>query len=93
MKESLIKLSMSEARSKLTQLHSLLKPGQVVEITKRGKPYARIELIGDIDRYESVLKSSELKRRECQTGKEPQPVAENYKFLLYGSNDENAKRL
>ena len=90
MKESLIKLSMSEARSKLTQLHRLLKPGQVVEITKRGKPYARIELIGDIDRYDSVLKSIDALP---EPGEEPQPVAENYKFLLYGSNDENAKRL
>jgi hypothetical protein len=90
MKNSLIRLGMSEARSKLTQLHRLLKPGQVVEINKRSKPYARIELIGDIDLYESVLKSIDALP---EPGEEPQPAAEHYKFLLYESNDESAKRL
>jgi len=83
MKQPLIKLSMSEARSKLTRLHNLLKPGQVVEITKRGNPYARIELVGDTDRFESVLKSIDALP---EPEEKLQPVAENYKSLLYGNN-------
>jgi len=83
MKQPLIKLSMSEARSKLTRLHNLLKPGQVMEITKRGNPYARIELVGDTDRFESVLKSIDALP---EPEEKLQPVAENYKSLLYGNN-------
>jgi len=83
MKQPLIKLSMSEARSKLTRLHNLLKPGQVVEITKSGNPYASIELVGDTDRFESVLKSIDALP---EPGEKLQPVAENYKSLLYGNN-------
>ena len=86
MKQSLIKLSMSETRSKLTRLHNLLEPGQILQITKRGKPYANIELVGDTDHFDSVLKSIDaLPEPEEKT----QSVAENYKSLLYGNNDEN----
>ncbi|HCX89481.1 MAG: hypothetical protein COW04_00360 [Deltaproteobacteria bacterium CG12_big_fil_rev_8_21_14_0_65_43_10] len=83
MKQPLIKLSMSEARSKLTRLHNLLEPGQILQISKRGKPYARIELVGDTDRFESVLKSIDALP---EPGEKLQPVAENYKSLLYGNN-------
>jgi len=89
MKEQLIKLNMSEARSKLTQLHSLLEPGQVLQITKRGKPYARVELVSDTDHFESVLKSIDALPEPKE---KLQPAAENYKSLLYGNNDEHAKR-
>ncbi|MCD6274180.1 MAG: hypothetical protein J7K30_15400 [Deltaproteobacteria bacterium] len=89
MKQSLIKLSMSETRSKLTRLHNLLEPGQILQITKRGKPYANIELVGDTDHFDSVLKSIDaLPEPEEKT----QSVAENYKSLLYGNNDENITR-
>jgi len=83
MKQPLIKLSMSEARSKLTRLHNLLEPGQILQISKRGKPYARIELVGDTDRFESVLKSIDALP---EPEEKLQPVAENYKSLLYGNN-------
>ncbi|PIZ20889.1 MAG: hypothetical protein COY50_02345, partial [Deltaproteobacteria bacterium CG_4_10_14_0_8_um_filter_43_12] len=79
MKQPLIKLSMSEARSKLTRLHNLLEPGQILQISKRGKPYARIELVGDTDRFESVLKSIDALP---EPEEKLQPVAENYKSLL-----------
>ncbi|MBA7691372.1 hypothetical protein ES703_99915 [subsurface metagenome] len=87
MEESVSKMKLSEARSKLTQLERLLKPGEALQVTKRGKAYARIELLGEMDRYEAVLRSVEalpeprLKLR---------PVAQNYKSILYGSNSENS---
>lgn len=83
MKQPLIKLSMSEARSKLTRLQNLLEPGQILQISKRGKPYARIELVGDVDPFDSVLRAiAALPEPEGEL----QPVAENYKTLLYGDN-------
>lgn len=87
MEESVSKMKLSEARSKLTQLERLLKPGEALQVTKRGKAYARIELLGEMDRYEAVLRSVEalpeprLKLR---------PVAQSYKSILYGSNSENS---
>lgn len=89
MKQSLIKLSMSEARSKLTLLHNLLEPGQILQITKRGKPYASIELVGDTDHFDSVLKSIDALP---EPEEKLQPAAENYKSLLYGNNNENTTR-
>jgi len=89
MKEPLLKINMSEARSRLTQLHKILEPGQVLQITKRGKPYALVELLGDVDRYESVLKSiDDLPEPEENL----KPVAENYKSFLYGNSNEHVKR-
>lgn len=91
MKKALIELNMSEARSKLTQLHNLLEPGQVLQITKRGKPYARVELLSGMDRYEAVLRIIEALPEPVS---KLQHVAENYKSLLYGNNnDEHAKGL
>jgi len=55
MRNSVSKIKISEARSKLTQLDKLLKPGETLQINKRGKAYARIELIGEMDSYERVL--------------------------------------
>ena len=81
MEESVSRMKLSEARSKLTQLDKLLKPGGVLQINKRGKAYARIELIGEMDRYDKVLSSIESL---------PEPkgklrtVAQNYKSVLYG---------
>ena len=74
---------MSEARSKLTQLHNLLQPGEVLEVTKRGKPYARVQLLGDKDLYESILESIDA-LPEPEEGL--QRVAENYKSFLYENN-------
>ena len=85
-----LKIKLSEARSKLTQLDKLLKPGEVLQISKRGKAYARLELIGDMDRYEAVLKSIEALPEPKD---KLRPVAQNYKSILYGSNDANSKRL
>ena len=87
MGESILKLKLSEARIKLTRLDKILKPGESLEISKRGKPYARIELLGDVDHYEQVLQSIEALPEPFT---ELQPVAENYKSVLYGSDNENA---
>ncbi len=81
MRNSESKIKISEARSKLTQLHKLLKPGETLQISKRGKAYARIELIGEMDGYDRVLNAIEDL---------PEPkgklraVAQNYKSKLYG---------
>jgi antitoxin (DNA-binding transcriptional repressor) of toxin-antitoxin stability system len=84
------KINLSEARSKLTQLDKLLKPGEVLQINKRGKAYARIELIGVMDRYDTVLNSI----KGLPKPKEKlRAVAQNYKSILYGSNNANPKRL
>ena len=83
MRQPLLKLKLSEARSKLTQLDKLLKPGEVLQLTKRGKAYARIELLGDMDRYEVVLKSIEALPEPKE---KLRPVAQNYKSMLYGNN-------
>jgi hypothetical protein len=55
-------------------------------VNKRGKPYARIELLGNIDKYEQVLESIEALPEAPQ---ELLSVAENYKSILYGSDLEN----
>ena len=90
MKKEIIKLNITDARGKLTQLDKLLKPGEALEITRRGKVYARLELLGEIDPYEKVLKSIEdLPEPE----EELQLTARNYKALLYGMNDGNIDRL
>jgi hypothetical protein len=59
MERRMVKLSVSDARHKLTRLEEILKPGEFIQITRRGKPYARIELEGDVDPYEEILKSIE----------------------------------
>ena len=87
MKEAVLKLNLSEARTKLTQLDKLLKPGESLLVNKRGKPYARIELLGNIDKYGQVLETIEALPDPPQ---ELLSVAENYKSLLYGSDRENA---
>ena len=81
MRNSVSKIKISEARAKLTQLEKLLKPGESLQISKRGKAYARIELIGEMDGYDRVLNAIEDL---------PEPkgklraVAQNYKSKLYG---------
>ena len=87
MGSAVLKLNLSEARAKLTQLDKLLKPGETLLVNKRGKPYARIELLGDIDRYGQVLESIESLPEPSQ---ELLSVAENYKSILYGNDGENA---
>jgi hypothetical protein len=89
MEKPLIKLKLTEARAKLTQLDKLLKPGETLQITKRGKAYARIELLGEMDHYEAVLKSIEALPEPKE---KLQSVAQNYKSLFYGNDDENSKR-
>ncbi len=86
MGDPVLKLNLSEARTKLTQLDKLLKPGESLLVNKRGKPYARIELLGDIDEYGQVLESIEALPEAPQ---ELLSVAENYKSILYGSDREN----
>jgi len=80
MQHPLLKLKLSEARSKLTQLDKLLKPGESMQVTKRGKVYARIELLGEMDLYEAVLKSIEALPEPKE---KLRPVAQNFKSLLY----------
>ena len=81
MGEPVLKMNLSDARSKLTQLDKLLKPGEIIQLTKRGRKYARIELTGGIDRYEVVLKSIETLPEPKE---KPRPAARNYKSILYG---------
>ncbi len=73
-------LKLSEARSKITRLDKILKPGEVLQITRRGKAYARLELIAELDRFDEVLKSIET--LPDPKGKK-QAVAQNYKTFLY----------
>ncbi len=80
MRKPVIELKLSEARSKLTQLDKLLRPGQVMQITKRGKAYAHIELVGEMDRYESVLESIE---NLPESKKKLRAVSQRYKSFLY----------
>lgn len=80
MGEPVLKMKLSEARSKLTQLDKLLQPGEVIQLTKRGRKYARIELVGDMDRYEAVLKSIDALPEPKE---KLRPLAKNYKFILY----------
>jgi hypothetical protein len=87
MGKAVLKLNLSEARAKLTQLDKLLKPGETLVVNKRGKPFARIELLGEIDRYGQVL---ELIESLPEPSQELLSVAENYKSILYGSDGENA---
>ena len=88
MERKMLKLSVSDARDKLTRLDEILRPGEFLQITRRGKAYARIELEGDIDPYEEVLKSIEYL---------PEPdaplrtVARNYKKILYGIKNEHTQ--
>jgi len=81
MRQPSLKLKLSEARSKLTQLDKLLKPGEALQLTKRGKAYARIELLGEVNRYDAVLKSIEALPEPKE---KLRPVAQNYKSILYG---------
>ncbi len=81
MKNPVLKLKISEARSKLTQLDKLLKPGEALQINKRGKAYAIIELIGELDGYDRVLNAIESLP---EPKKKLLAVAQNYKSKLYG---------
>ena len=90
MGELVSEMKLSEARSKLTQLHKLLKPGEALQINKRGKAYARIELLGEMDRYDAVLNSIEALPEPRE---KLRPVAQNYKSILYGSKNEDSKRI
>lgn len=75
-----IVLNISETRNKITQLDKLIKPGDVLEVTRKGKPYAIIRLIQDEDPYEKVLN---LINSLPETDESPKHGAENYKKLLY----------
>ena len=81
MRNSVSKIKISEARSKLTQLDKLLKPGETLQINKRGKAYARIELIGEMDVYDKVLNAIESLP---EPKRKLRAVAQNYKSKLYG---------
>ena len=82
MRNSISKIKISEARSKLTQLDKLLKPGEALQINKRDKAYARIELIGEMDDYDRVLNAIESLP---ETKGKLRAVAQNYKSKLYGN--------
>ena len=82
MRNSVSKIKISEARSKLTQLDKLLKPGEALQINKRDKAYARIELIGEMDGYDRVLNAIE---NLPETKGKLRTVAQNYKSKVIGS--------
>jgi len=90
MGDLLLKLKISEARAKLTQLNKLLKPGETLQVDKRGKAYARIELLGETDLYEKVL---QLIESLPEPEEELRPVAQSYKSILYGSKNGNSERI
>jgi len=90
MQKNIVKLSVSDARNKITKLEEVLRPGEFLQITKRGKPYARIELERDLDPYEEVLKSIESLPEAHVPLK---AVARNYKKLLYGKENEHNQRI
>jgi len=90
MGDLLLKLKISEARAKLTQLDKLLKPGETLQVDKRGKAYARIELLGETDLYEKVL---QLIESLPEPEEELRPVAQSYKSILYGSKNGNSERI
>jgi len=75
-------IKISEARSMLTRLDKILRPGEVIQITRRGKIYARLELIAESDRYEEVLKSIDALPEP--KGKK-QSIAQAHKSFLYGN--------
>ena len=82
MRNSVSKINISEARSKLTQLDKLLKPGEALQINKRDKAYARIELLGEMDGYDRVLNAIESLP---ETKGKLRAVAQNYKSKVIGS--------
>jgi len=90
MERKMLKLSVSDARHKLTKLEEILRPGDFLQITRRGKAYARIKLEGDLDPYEEVLKSIESLPEPVEPLR---PVARNYKKLLYGTENEHTQRI
>ena len=88
MQRKILKLSVSEARHNLTRLEQILKPGESLQITRRGKVYASIELQVDSDPFEEVLRSIESLPEPRKPLKR---VAKNYKKILYGTKDEHAR--
>ena len=79
-----IVLNISETRNKITQLDKLIEPGDILEVTKKGKPYAMIRLIQDEDPYERV---SRLIDSLPKGHGKPKRIAENYKKLLYNKKE------
>lgn len=77
-----ITISISEAREKLTQLEKILKPGEIIEITRRSRQYARIELLGKKDRYQQILDSIDALPEPKKKGRGN--MARQYKQYLYG---------
>lgn len=90
MEKKMVKLSVSDARQKLTKLEEILRTGDFLQITRRGKAYARIQLEGDLDPFEEVLKSIESLPEPVEPLR---PVARNYKKLLYGTENEHTQRI
>jgi antitoxin (DNA-binding transcriptional repressor) of toxin-antitoxin stability system len=86
MGDTILTLNVGEARSKLTQLDKLLKPGESLMVNKRGKAYARIELLGDSDPFEKAL---ELLEALPEPEEKLRPLAQNYKSILYGRKKKN----
>ncbi len=58
------------------------------KLTNEARRYARLELIGKMDRHEAVLKAIE---GLPEPKEKLRPVAQNYKSILYGSNNANSK--
>ena len=79
MRKPVLQMKLSDVKAKLSKLDQLLQPGQFIQITKKGKKYARIELYEEMDRYEAVLKAIESLPEP--KGK-LQPVARNFKSMF-----------
>lgn len=81
MREPVLIMKLSDAKANISKLDKLLQPGQFIQITRKGKKYARIELSEEVDRYEAVLNAIESLPEP--KGK-LQPVARNYKSIFNG---------
>ncbi|MCL5966470.1 MAG: hypothetical protein M1550_04550 [Deltaproteobacteria bacterium] len=76
-------LSITEAREKLTRLDRILRPGEAVEISRRGRPFARLELLPPPDPAAGVIEI--IGSLPSGKGKKKR-VAARYKDLLYGKS-------
>jgi antitoxin (DNA-binding transcriptional repressor) of toxin-antitoxin stability system len=75
------RFSITEAREKLTRLDRILRPGEVVEISRRGRPFARLELLPPPDPAREIMEI--IGSLPSGKGKKKR-VAARYKDLLYG---------
>lgn len=72
--------TISQARENLTKLDKILRPGEVLEVRRRNKKYAKIELAPEREKWQEIW---EAIQKLPEPGKELKDIAENYKKYLY----------